>query len=238
MNKPIAATRKEWRQWEKDARENHPIWYLFHETLPCEARYWWGRVKSIQDWIAHRTYDKHHVVRVYGMKPGYADKDHIMLHVSFGLLVDFVECEVAWMNRISGQRHRRRFEWSDLLFWKHYHSPQDGLEYLGWEAALVCNEGMGVYPGDERYGEMTDQARCALEQKKLYLWYRDRWNRPDPHDASGWNGVCAREMAGEEVPEPEVRAALDRCHALESVYEQEDEEMLVRLMRIRRSLWT
>ena len=41
---------------------------------------------------------------------------------------------------------------------------------------------------------------------------------------------------------PELRkrisAASDAAHKIETEYEQEDEEMLLRLIRIRKSLWT
>jgi hypothetical protein len=38
--------------------------------------------------------------------------------------------------------------------------------------------------------------------------------------------------------ETETRTALDLCHKIEEDYHSEDEQMLIRLIKIRRSLWT
>ena len=73
-------------------------------------------------------------------------------------------------------------------------------------------------------------------------------NRPDPMDASGWSDYCEqRRLAGEDIldfedrtPEQEEqsRRALDLSHEIEDKYNQEDEEMMIRLIKIRQSLWT
>lgn len=72
-------------------------------------------------------------------------------------------------------------------------------------------------------------------------------NRPDPHDASGWTEYCERKRqeGGHflgEAKDPELKAfgrrALDKTQEIEKAYEQEDTEMLIRLIKVRDRLWT
>jgi hypothetical protein len=67
-------------------------------------------------------------------------------------------------------------------------------------------------------------------------------------EESGWTAYCEmrRENGADlldfndKTPEEAAlsKAALDRSQELENQYDQEDEEMLIRLIKIRRSLWT
>jgi hypothetical protein len=215
------------------------LWEYLPERKPLLVRFYSGAIRSLRDlkyWIAHRTWDRYHVARVHGMKPGYADKDYIMLHVNFGLLVDFVEVECAAMQRIS--RKEVGFRLDGLLFWKKIRSRDEGLAHLEWGSGLVYGQDHGMDPGNDLYGTPTDQAKDAREAKELYLWYLNRENRPDPHEASGWSEICRQRESGKKPRRDEIRKALESCTAMEQTYEQEDEAMLIRLMKIRRSLWT
>jgi hypothetical protein len=86
----------------------------------------------------------------------------------------------------------------------------------------------------------------------LYRWWKEVYpNRPDAHDASGWSRYCElkRKEHGEnglsfmkESKDPELRAlgdaALIKSHEIEQAYDAEDEEMMIRLIKIRNGLWT
>jgi hypothetical protein len=73
-------------------------------------------------------------------------------------------------------------------------------------------------------------------------------NRPDPHDAGGWSAYCEQRRASgadlldfedrSESEQEQSRRALDATQAIEDKYNQEDEEMMIRLIKIRQSLWT
>ena len=104
---------------------------------------------------------------------------------------------------------------------------------------------------EDKKGEAkpTGQAISAKEIKELYTWWTVTYpNRPDPYDASGWTEYCekARELndgrlfGGKKTPELEKLS--DKSHKLlrkiEAAYEKEDEAMLIRLIKIRNSLWT
>ena len=92
-------------------------------------------INSCYYWVRHRTIDKYHVIDT-GLPPGYYEKDCQMLHGMFNLLVDHVDCEVAWMELI----------WKDLPWYmtkKRYikkHGEMLGMEYLEWAKALKDDE--------------------------------------------------------------------------------------------------
>jgi hypothetical protein len=68
------------------------------------------------------------------------------------------------------------------------------------------------------------------------------------YDASGWTAYCERrrdlgyEILDLEDKTPaeadECRTALNKSQEIEAAYEAEDEAMMIRLIRIRDSLWT
>jgi hypothetical protein len=74
-------------------------------------------------------------------------------------------------------------------------------------------------------------------------------NRPDPYEASGWTEYCelSRQANGGRLSfsndkTPEMKAMSDAAHAklreIEEAYTKEEEEMMIRLIKIRESLWT
>ena len=173
-------------------------------------------------WISHRTYDKYHVVRT-GLPVGYSDFVEKMLHTNFTMLVDFIEVEKAWLNHIChGTPHP--FPWWQRKFRK-FRSAPDGLDYLYWECHLDVSD-VG-----------HSQREAAIEQRELYRWWIDiRPNRDDPDEVSGWttfNSMCASKGINKEM-----RKALKISSKIEAQYAKEDEAMLIRLMKIRLSLWT
>lgn len=85
---------------------------------------------------------------------------------------------------------------------------EKGLDVHEWEKTLVFNEDWGVKPDNEKYGKLTHQALAAIEQDEIYTWWKANKNR----EYTTWED--------------------------EEAYEKKEEEMLIRLVRIYRSLWT
>jgi hypothetical protein len=125
------------------------------------------------------------------------------------------------------------------------------MEYLTWASGLVVDKDMGAEPGSKGYGEPTYQAKAAKEIIELYTWWTVTYrNRPDPYDASGWTEYCeasriangGRLSFSHAKDTPEMRKMSDKSHKLlrkiEAAYEKEDEQMMIRLIKIRGSLWT
>jgi hypothetical protein len=62
-------------------------------------------------------------------------------------------------------------------------------------------------------------------------------------EISGWSEHCAKYPSiwrKQETPEQaeESAVALKKVREIEAQYEQEDEDMLIRIIKVRRSLWT
>lgn len=246
LDKPVAATFDEWNEWEKNARENKPLAYFINETVPRFSRNIVNRslepFNSVKWWIRYRIFDRYHVINT-GLKPNYWDTDTRMFHGMFNLLVDHVEVEMAWMHVVFDDDAAKKYHypWWSLHRLKRFRCPPAGLAHLDWEISL----GDPKLPDTER---CESQAKYAKEIKEIYLWWKNvRPNRPDPHDASGWSELCdehrknntsilSNKLNSEE--KEKISKAHDELRRIEVLYEQEDEQMLIRLIKIRTGLWT
>jgi hypothetical protein len=124
------------------------------------------------------------------------------------------------------------------------------MEYLKWASSLTIGEDMGAEPGSKGFGEPTYQAKAAKEIIELYTWWTVTYrNRPDPYDASGWTDYCEASrlanggrlsFSGDKTPELKKASdiAMKKLRKMEADYEKEEEQMMIRLIKIRQSLWT
>lgn len=201
------------------------------------------------DYIRYRTYDKYNIIKIHSLTPNYYDTDTRLLHGMFDLLVDFIEVEKAHMNMVFSEEFRNQNFFKREWYWLRQRfidlrNRTSGMEYLDWEI---------------NQSECLDQAECAKEQKELYIWWKDiRPNRGDPMDLSGWSEFCDKyrnklwifkpcednpgfsELVDSLTPEEkeEEKQILEKCWKIENAQNQEDEDMLIRLIKIRQSLWT
>jgi len=180
-----------------------------------------------QLWVHDNYIDPYNVVKIDTLGPRYIDKDEILLHASFQILVNYVEVELAWLELIfrkddpETKAILKKIPWYKK-YWPFYRvlkSRDLGLNYLKDEKVMVLDEDFGVYKEDENYGKLSPQAESACEVEALYLWWTaGRPNRPDPWEQESFTG--------------------DRKFEIEEAYHAEDNGMLKRLVDIRRSLWT
>jgi hypothetical protein len=146
-------------------------------------------------------------------------------------VVDYVEVELAFKSTWCGTDE------SKTAVWKNGRCPELGLSHLAWEMTLDGEELDVTERSDS-------QAASAREIKAIYDWAKTRDSRPDPMDISGWSAYCDKHRGApwkqEKTPEQaaESDAALAKLREIEQQHEQEDEEMLVRIVKIRRSLWS
>jgi hypothetical protein len=135
--------------------------------------------------------------------------------------------------------------WWRVRVWR---CKQAGLDNLEWQRNLKCDDEW-TNKEDPNYGKPTQQAIGAQEILDLYTWWtEERPKRPDPYDASGWTALCERRrQSGKdffdfedrtEEEKAESAKVLDLCHEIEEKYDREDEEMMIRLIKIRKGLWT
>lgn len=85
---------------------------------------------------------------------------------------------------------------------------EKGLETHEWEMKLTYDEDWGVEPDNLKYGTLTPQALTAIEQNEIYKWRKVNKDRKEV------------DFQNEED------------------YLKQEEEMLIRLIKIRGSLWS
>lgn len=88
---------------------------------------------------------------------------------------------------------------------------EKGLETHEWEKTLVKDEDWGLSDDDPNYGKPTEQALAAVEQEEIWDWWKAN---KDYHD---------RDFVSLEE---------------DKKYKEQETEMLIRLIKIRSSLWT
>jgi hypothetical protein len=170
----------------------------------------------------------------------------------FNELVDFVEIELAWWHIAwAGSEGRAKYGapfWATGWFrWRTWRSRQAGLDSLAWQK--TCDNRDYTPEDHPDYGKLTQQAYNAMEIEALYLWWTEqRPQRQDPMEVSGWSAYCeARWNRGKSILSPLVdeegsKVDTSEMHRimndLEAQYEREDEEMMIRLIKVRQALWT
>lgn len=239
-NPPGSLSSKGWRLFDKEFKEEAPIRYWIKEDFKHAIIYpikW--KYRAISDWIRYRTYDRCHVVKT-GLKPGYCDITTQMLNVSFNMLKDFVECELAWS----------RFQWESTLPWYRkirivrryiratFRDPKLGLEHLDWAATL---DDPRLPPKDR----CDHQAISARETRELYIWWvNTRPARKEieiPKYKDQGLGILSPLDEDFDRNSPDFKKfeeAMKTQRDLDEEWKIEDTEMLVRLVKVREGLWT
>lgn len=237
LNKPYALDSKGWKEWDAQARASQPVVYFLTETIPDfindVAHYIPTPISDIRYYCRNRFNRKTHILPT-GFKPGdYHDLDERILYGVMNGLVDHVEVELAYKSRWCNT------EESKTAKWRKGRCPELGLAHLAWEMTLDD-------PALDQNERSDSQAATAREIKAIYDWWKARPNRPDPYAASGWSAICEEGRLanldfledGDEDYESRKRESHKLLHKIEQDYEAEDEEMLIRVIKRRKSLWT
>jgi hypothetical protein len=252
-------TSEEWHEWEDRAKAAYPIrWWLAEEGLDYIQKFVYyipDKLNDIRYYINNRWVSHSHALTAHprDIQPGnWSDVGNRFLPCMFNELVDFVEIEQAWHHCIWSDDAKTKFEtpwWrKGWLRWRTWRCPEAGLEYLRWAETLTNVEFLDEDKKHE--AEPTYQAKAAKEIIELYTWWTVTYrNRPDPYEASGWTEYCeaSRLANGGRLSfsgdkDPELKKMSNKSHKLlqkiEAAYEKEDEAMMIRLIKIRQSLWT
>ena len=258
--KPGSATMNGWNSWYKSAKDKHPFRYwLADDVLGFfeDAVDWPGeQINNVRYYINNRWISRSHSLTAHpnDIKPGrWSDVGNRFLPCMFNELVDFVEVETAWHHCMWDEAAREKYQvpwyrrgWLRLRTWR---SADCGIEHLEWAAALTWSSN-GAAPGDPNFNKPTGQALAAREILDLYHWWKEeRPHRVDANDAGGWSAICEQRRADapdsvlgrDDNTAAERRAsskALKASLKIEAAYEKEDEQMMIRLIKIRENLWT
>ena len=253
-----SGTGREWRLWKTAAKETHPIRYwLAEEGL--------DRMQDFVNWPADRFHDIRYyinnrwITRTHALtahprdipRGEWCDVGNRFLPCLFNELVDFVEVETAWHHVLWDESAREQYgvPWARrFLRFRTWRSAPAGIAHLEWASALTNEEWLEA---DKKHlAEPTHQALAAQEILALYRWWtQTRPARPDPYEVSGWNDYCDRrhdtdrgfwlDLEDQTARDRRIAdRALAKLRELEQAHEQEDEEMMIRLIRVRNSLWT
>ena len=252
-------TSEEWDAWYVSSAKAHPIRYWIAEEgldhIQKFVYYIPDRLNDIRYYINNRWISNSHALTAHprDIKPGqWKDVGNRFLPCMFNELVDFVEIEQAWHHCIWSDETQKKFEvpwWRrGWLRWRTWRCPEAGLEYLRWAMTLTNEE---FLDDDKKHlAEPTYQAKAAKEIIELYTWWTVTYrNRPDPYEVSGWTAVCEASRAANggklsfsSPKDPVLKKASDKAHKLlqkiEADYAKEEEAMMIRLIKIRESLWT
>ena len=258
-----AGTGEEWDEWTTAAQMKHNFRYWLAEealghvqdfvTAPVRGIY------AIKYYVNNRWVSRTHSLTAHprDIRPGqWQDVGNRFLPCLFNELVDFVEIEsawshIAWGNKEDRAKYSAPFWATGWWRWRTWRCAQAGLDHLDWAMTLTMGKDWCIEEDHKDYGKPTSQAERAKEIKELYTWWTVTYpNRPDPHDASGWTAYCeaSREANGGKLSwmssdkTPELKKASNTAHKLlqkiEAAYEKEDEQMMIRLIKARSSLWT
>ena len=253
-----AGTAEEWDDWRTTAKMRHNFRYWLAEEgldyIQNLVMFIPDKIYAIKYYINNRFVTKTHALTAHprDIKPGsWCDVGNRFLPCLFNELVDFVEVELAWWHIAwSDQDERSKYSapfWATGWFrWRTWRCPQAGLDNLEWQRWKEDEVG----PDHKELGKLTPQAIKAQEILDLYTWWTVTYrNRPDPYEVSGWSAHCEAMrlkygpgLASWNKENTEEKKASNKIHKLlhkiEADYEKEDEDMLIRLIKVRQSLWT
>ncbi len=260
-----AGTGDEWLDWREAAKLKSNIRYwIAEEALDAIQNFIWWPVDKIYDikyYINNRWITRTHSLTAHSrdIKPGeWRDVGNRFLPCLFNELQEFVETElawwhIAWADKDAKDKYSAPFWATGWFRWRTWRCPEAGIDNLKWQMALTLDESWGVALGDKDYGKPTRQAIAAKEIYDLYIWWTEVYRtRPDPHDASGWSAYCdaKRQLNPDDTMslfsnkneskqlKKQGDRALKLTRKIEAQYEREDEAMMIRLIKIRNSLWT
>jgi len=225
--KPFAL---EWGAWDKyydDLKQRKPFRYwlteVFLKHLQNTLYLPYDIYREIKIYIRNRWIDKTHYLKT-GLKPGhYYELDYRLMHGLFNELVDFVEIELAY-NMTWKNENKYQF--------KNGRCVDAAYDYFKWAKNLKGKNEKGKRV-------LTEQAKSARKIQQLYEWWKyKRPNRLSPMDKSGWNKVYdSMELNDFKAPKNAHKYYM-KLVKIEEEYEQEDEDMMVELIKIRKHLWT
>jgi hypothetical protein len=215
-----AGSAKEFRDWDLKLEREYPIRYKIRKVIK-EIKYQIKRPIWALDraywWVQYRVNPKykHTTIKLKRLDPGYYDPSTLLLYASFEIFEKFMKhqlsdkCFVQW-------------EWDEKCF-------QD----WEWEE----------YP--EKCKEMIEERnKLWKEMNELYDWWVNIYpNRestlPDfPELPKKWGFLSVVNEDFKDTEEiKEWRRIADIHNKAEVDWDKEDEEMLVRLMKIHNNLW-
>jgi len=258
IEKPTSLGWGQWGVWEEEVKKRMPVRYFFTEALPDLLEkipeYTIDHIKNVGYYITNRRHFSHGM-RSDLKKGEYHSFNNVLLHSMFCSFIDFIEIEeayshIAWSKEEDIKKYNLKwYHRSRIVNWvKHWRCPQAGIDHLLWEMKLDVPD-----PTDPSWYASPAQAAAAREKMALYTWWKDiRSARGDSWDASGFSAFWKQmdEKYGDSwlvlggkgkltAAEKRTYAELSEVQAkLDEQWDAEDEQMMIRLIKLRNNLWT
>jgi hypothetical protein len=242
---PDAATMEEWIEWNTNAKQHKLKWFIADTVPTWFAVTFQYRYENTISKLKSKYIRKHNLIKIKSLKDDeWYDTDTRIMHATFQLLVDFVELEKSHMQIMLCEDIAPKY-----MRKANYRSAEMGIKYLDWEISLKKEGGL-------------NQSKNAKTIKELFLWWKyDRPSRIEPMDVKGSMGMSTNTFYDDiddddkndndrvssmfaridrrKDKEPELYKSVNKaCDDAEKKYEKEDEQMLIKLVKIRKSLWT
>ena len=246
VKKPSALTGPGWRDWEAQMRTERPFRYWLSENVLSfleDAVYWIpNKINGVRYYIANRFVTKTHALTANKeliLRGQWVDLSDRLLPCMFSELVEFVEVESAW----------RWCAWNEDEFKKYnapnrnnrkWRCPEAGTASLEWASTLTIGQELDLDKSDKDYDKPTPQAKAAKEILTLYLWFKNEYlNRKDAYEFAGYNEVREHDMFDEDPDlQEQLKLVFDKVRVIELIREEEDTQMMCRLIKVRNNLWT
>jgi len=185
-------------------------------TFREKVRWWWWdcwlrrKWDSISAWVMNRFWYKWNRIHIKTLDEQWHDRDYVLMHAMFQILVDFVEGE----------------------------DPRvlvDDPNYLQGETE------------PSTIAAIERQEANRKELKALYLWWKNVYpNRKDPIETADspnfddmWGNDAAKRKAWDESEAGKKwHEACQKSWEFDDLCDKEDTEMMIRLIKVRHSLWT
>lgn len=237
-NPPSSLSHHLWKEFEDEYRVVAPIRFFIMRVVLRSYRRFKNNFTNCVYWVRHRTTDRYHVVNT-GLRPGWHDFDQRLLFTSFSLLVDYIEIECASYHESTSTDQIPSKWWEKLPLYHSffYRKPEFGVQRLEWESTLDD-------PTLPQFQQSPSQAVAAREALLLYRWWKEeRPNRKATLDCSYDNQGCTLGPLDPSFDQnaPDYVAYSIAYNELSDNVEKwkdEDSDMIIRLAKIRRHLWT
>ena len=208
----VAGTAKDFRDWDLKLKKEYPTRYAIAEGIDLffrPIRTLKRRLKDGYWWVKYRITPKHKytTIKLKRLDPGYYDADKLLMYFMFEIFEDFMKRQLTNPIHV-------------------------------WEYTLEDFEHVDE---DEAQKEVDVRNATWAEMNKIYDWWIERPNRVRPKFPKLPKEWGALSVLNEDFEEEEKMKEWDKVRlqriALDEQWDKEDEDMMIRLIKIRSVLW-
>lgn len=220
VQKPLAVSLTEWSIWRQETKKNHPFKYFVFETLPSFYRRKRSKIGSFKYHVTQKYLFGYHYLKLdvkrfskpYGIerlsKYSWMDADEQIQAFMFQILVNYVEKELGYDELVSRLTDENDDETTSS-------AEKEAFDLYEWYINDYCDDSY------ERIG--YKQLHEKYPNHKYY----------DPFDSS--NSSRTQEERDYFTELRQLRREIDKR---EQQLDKEMTENLIRLIKLRHSLWT